>query len=165
MTKGLKNKTQLMIFCFVWLVALSIFFISIGSKVAMPSGYTVVFDKTEYSNTKDLMVGMALKSFLDIAAVFLITVAYRSYLSVVISSVILAMRGISLGACTSFCAENAVSSVSVVMIVSFALVSLLILIYTVFLNRVSLGIVARLGAYFLVTGAVTLIRLLPLLLL
>jgi len=65
--------------------------------------------------------------------------------------------------CASFCAENAVSSTSVAMIISFAMVSVLILLYTVFINRIRSGAAARLGLYLLTTGAAVLLRILPML--
>ncbi len=165
MTEEAKNKTLFRVFSLVWLVAMSIFFISVGLKLCISSGYTVVYEKNQYESVREMILGMSLECAVDVASFLLITIAYKAYTSVAISSVILALRGLSLGIGASFCAENAVSSNTVVLLISFAMVSALMIIYTVFSNGTKLTVAARCAIYLIVTGAAAIIRLLPTMLL
>lgn len=164
MTGQIKSKPQNSIICFVWLLAISIFSISVGLKLTGLAGQTIVFDSIGYHSLREAIVGLSIRCAADVASFLLITIASKPYASMALSSVILAMRGVSLGACSSFCAVNAISDASVAMIISFALVSLLMLLYAVFVSRAKLGFCLHLLIYFLITGASALLRLLPVML-
>jgi len=163
MTEEMKNETKIAVFSFVWLAALSIFFISLGVRMSDISGYAVTFNKIEYESVKDMILKVSLECAADVAMFLLIAVSAKPFVSLASSSLALMLRGFALGVCASFCAENAVSSTSVAMIISFAMVSVLILLYTVFINRIRSGAAARLGLYLLTTGAAVLLRILPML--
>ena len=164
MTGRIKSKPQNSIICFVWLLAVSIFSISVGLKLTCLAGQTIAFDKVGYDSIKEAIVGLSVRCAVDVVSFLLITVASKPYASVALSSVILVMRGVALGASASFCAVNAISAASVAMMISFALVSLLMLIYAVFVSGSRLGFCLHLLIYLLVTGAAALLRLLPVML-
>lgn len=164
MTEEMKNETKLTVFSFVWLAALSIFFISLGVRMSDISGYAVTFNKIEYEGVKNMILKVSVECAADVAMFLLIAVSAKPFISLASASGVLMLRGFALGVCAAFCAENAVSSSSVVMIISFAMVSALMLLYTVLINRIRSGAAVRLGLYLLTTGAAVLLRALPMML-
>ena len=161
MTEEMKNETKLTVFSLVWLAALSVFFISLGVRMSDISGYAVTFNKIEYESVKDMILKVSVECAADVAMFLLIALSAKPFLSLASASVILMLRGFALGVCASFCAENAVSAASVAMIISFAMVSALMLLYTLLINRIRSGAAVRLGLYLLTTGAAALLRALP----
>ena len=165
MTEEISRESKISVISFVWLSALSAFFVWLGVKIATHGGYAVVFDKTEYGSIREAILSLSVKCAADIAMFLTVTLAARPVINVSVASAILALRGTALGISAAFCAENAVSSVSVAMIISCAMVSVLLLLYTVLINRIKSGAAVRVGLYLLTTGAVSMMRLLTVMLL
>ncbi len=164
MTEEIKKETKISVFSFVWFVALSIFFISLGVKISCIGGYSVTFNNYEYESIKDMLVSVSIHCAADIAMFLLITISARPYMTIASASLVLMLRALALGFGASFCAENAVSSVSVAMMISYAMISVLLLLYAIFINRIKSGAAVRLGLYLLTTGAAVLLRALPMML-
>ncbi len=164
MTEENRNQTQISVFSFVWLAAISLFFVSLGVKLSGESGYTIVFDTVKYESIKDMIISVSLECAADIAMFLLVTVSVKPFVSLASSSLILVFRGITLGTCATFCAENAVNSASVAMIISYAMITVILLLYTVVTNRITAGVKVRLVLYLLVTGTAVALRALPMLL-
>ncbi len=164
MTEEIKNKPQISILYFVWLAAVSAFCVSIGLKLSEMNGYIILFNRIQYDGLREMILKLSAECAADVASFLIITIASRPYASTAASSVIIALRGFSIGTCASFCAENAVSAASVAVIISYAMVSFLMMLYSVFVSRVDCGWQMRLLAYLLVTGTAALLRVLPMLL-
>lgn len=164
MTEENRNQTKISVFSFVWLVVISLFFVSLGIKLHGESGYTIAFDTVKYENIKDMIMSVSLECMADIAMFLLVTVSAKPVVSLVTASLVLVFRGVTLGTCATFCAENAVNSASVAMIISYAMISAILLLYTVAVNRINSGVNVRLVLYLLVTGTAVALRVLPMLL-
>ena len=164
MTETVKNQNQISVFSFVWLVVISVFFVSLGIKIPGESGYTVLFDAISFKSIKDMILSISFDCATDIVMFLLVTISAKPLVSIALSSLVLVFRGITLGAGATFCAENAVDSASVAMIISYAMVSIILLLYTVLINRMNIGAKVRLVLYLLVTGTAVALRALPMLL-
>lgn len=158
------NKIKISVFSFIWLSAISLFFVSLGIRLSGETGYTVLFNAVEYESIKDMIVSVSIESAADIAMFLLVTISARPVMSLASASLILILRGLTLGACATFCAENAVSSASVAMMIGYAMVSIVLLLYTVIINRINSGVKVRLALYLLVTGTAVALRALTMLL-
>ena len=158
------NKIKISVFSFIWLSAISLFFVSLGIRLSGETGYTVLFNAVEYESIKDMIVSVSIESAADIAMFLLVTISARPVMSLASASLILILRGLTLGACATFCAENAVSSASVAMMIGYAMVSIVLLLYTVIINRINSGVKVRLVLYLLVTGTAVALRALTMLL-
>ncbi len=161
MTEENKNQTKIIIFSFIWLAAISVFFVSLGIRLNGESGYAVSFNTVRYEGVKEAIMSVAMYCAIDIAMFLLITISVKPLVSLSFASVIMMLRGLALGACATFCAENAVSAASVAMLISYAVISVLLLIYTVMVNRVNAGAGVRLVLYLLVTGTAVILRAIP----
>ncbi len=161
MTEEITRETKVSVVGFVWLSLVSAFFVWLGVKISAVSGYAVVFDKTEFEGVREMILSLSLRCAADVAMFFIVTIASRPVASVAAASAALSVRGLALGSSAAFCAENAVSSSAVAMIASFAMVSVIMLLYTVFINNIKLGAAARVGLYLLTTGAAAMLRILP----
>ena len=105
--------------------------------------------------------------FLDILQTFLIGACAGQRLYVPTAAILCAIRGTALGAAITFCTRNALPVAAVGMTASFGAVSVLLLCYGTFMNRIAsgTGFLYRILCYFAVSGASALLHLLPYILL
>lgn len=105
--------------------------------------------------------------FMDIVQTLLIGIGVGQRFYVPVATGIAALRGTALGAAVTFCTGNALPVAAVGMTVSFGAVSVLLLCYGTFMNRIAseTGFLYRVLCYFAVSGAAALLHLLPYILL
>lgn len=164
MTEEISLETKKTAASLAWLIAVSLLFIWLGAKNAAVGGYAVMFDKTEFVSIREAVMSLSVKCAADIAMILAVTLVSKPVVSLAVASAVLGGRGVALGICVAFCAKNAVDTSAVAMVVSFAMVSVLIALYTVLINRIRAGAAVRIGLYLLTTGAASMLRLLPVML-
>ena len=127
------------------------------------NGGTVVRLDNPFHKDVSFFFTCAQVCFGDIVHPLLIGVGAGQRLFVPVTTAVGALRGAALGAAVSFCTENALPGAAVGMTASFGAVSVLLLCYGIFTHHIAseTGFLYRLLCYFAVTGAVTLLRLLP----
>ena len=136
-----------------WLLAVSALFTWIGTKASIPVSTDITIEG-----------GSALSACLwDIVPFVLVSIT-GCKIRALVASVLLSLRGFALGTAACFCAVNAVPVASVAMILSYVMVSILLLIYSVVLFRGASDRRTISAVYLLITGAVVIIRILPLVL-
>ena len=160
----MKAESKIFALSFVWLIAVSVFFMWLGVRMPVDGGRIVAFEEISFDSARDMVMSMALKCMADLSMFLLISLTSRPLINVFVASAMMAFRGIALGISSAYCAENAVGAASVVMIISFAMISALLLIYTLIINRVKSGVAVRVGLYLIATGAAVMLRLLPMML-
>ena len=151
--KNIDNKKAL--FVMGWLLCITVLFVWIGLKAEVPVDVTVNVSRESIE---------IVESFIWDIVPFVLLSCANSKIRVVLASALLAQRGLSLGIAACFCAVNAVPMVSVAMIMSFVMISVLLLIYAVVLYRGALERKTVIAVYLIITGAVVILRVLPLVL-
>lgn len=136
--------------------------IAVGTYLGGDGGAAVHLDNP-FHDDASFFFTCAQICFWDIVQALLIGVGAGQRLYVPVATAVGALRGASLGAAVSFCTKNALPGAAVGMTVSFGAVSVLLLCYGIVMDRIAseTGFLYRLLCYFAVTGAVTLLRLLP----
>ena len=151
--KNIENKKAL--FVMGWLLCITVLFVWIGLKAEVPVDVTVNVSRESIE---------IVESFIWDIVPFVLLSCANSKIRVVLASALLAQRGLALGIAACFCAVNAVPMVSVAMIMSFVMISVLLLIYAVVLYRGALERKTVIAVYLIITGAVVILRVLPLVL-
>ena len=143
---------------------IAVFLVCICAGVALSGdGGSVVQLENPFAGAENFFFTCAGICLFDVAETFLIgfTAGQRGFVPV--ASIIGALRGAGLGMTVSFCTKNAMPGAAIGMTVSFGAISVLLLGYGVFMNKVAarMGWIYRILCYLLVSGAVILLRLLP----
>lgn len=150
------------VFNVCWLIALFVGCMLAGMNIPVSSGNSVVFSKIVEMSISDIFVVLAEKCVGDIAAFVLISLTY-SKIRILAASLVISWRSIAFGIASAFCAANSVPMVSVAMMMSYSMVSVMITIYAIVLEKCEDDKRVLFAVYFLVTGASVLLRILPLL--
>ncbi len=147
----------------VWLVSVTAVFLWLGVKESPMGGNTVKFDGVSLSGVREALVGLSVNCGRELLVFLAVTLASRPIASILAASVVLAVRGLALGTAAAFCSVNSVPANSVAVMLSYAMISVLIIIYTVIRSRGDCDKAVLTGLYFIMTGAAVLLKMLPLL--
>ena len=155
--KNFENKK--IIFIAGWFLAVTVVFLWVGMNINVPQGESVAFRVPD----GDILKYLTQMCFLDIFSFVLVSVV-NNRVRIGLATVLIAYRGAALGAAAGFCAVNAVPALSVAMMISFSMVSVLIISYILILVKDSSDHKSVLTVYMIVTGATVVLRLMPIIL-
>ena len=126
-------------------------------------GGAVINLKNPFDDGASFFFTCAQICLLDVLQILFVGISAGQRLFIPAATAVGGLRGGALGAAVSFCTKNALPGAAVGMTASFGAVSVLLLSYGIFMDRIApqTGFLYRLLCYFAVTGAAALLRLLP----
>ena len=167
MTDITYNTKKINIFQIVFtLCVVTAFLISLFGGTTIPVSVNCIILPTPALNNEPFWKMIAQICCFDTLMLWILSLPLNKTLRTALSSVVFSIRGLIIGCALKIMLGNSVDWVTVLMFVSYCIVTLLASIYDMFLNASEeKGALCRFLAYFACTGASAMIRLIPFVLL